>query len=376
VFPVEEAAVKRVLGWSLMLTGVAIAISRPAAEAACCYFAPVEQVIKQPAQTAWITWHPKERMETFTVEPTFTGNARDFGMVIPTPSRPRLYEMPREFFEEMRIFTILKAMPKGKFRQSSGMMGGLGGFGGPGGAGLGSFGGGAPSAPEVRVVESGQVGSLDYKIVVAEESAELFRWLKENGLSFTGGQETLDYYLKQRWCFTVMKIDPMQQKRKSDGTFSGAVTPTRFVFATPKLVYPLRITQPNVTSETDALFYVQAPFKVDLPPAVGYGSTWATRWRSAMSQAVPEKLTAGERDSLNWLQTVGAQPDLPTAPGARPARLQWAKRLDRRDLGVLEVCVMTARRSCGRSAGCRSCAGTSGKGNGSPRSASRSDPRR
>ena len=40
-----------------------------------------------------------------------------------------------------------------------------------------------------------------------------------------------------------MKIDTMQMKKNKDGTFAGEVTPTRFQFASDKLVYPLKITQ-------------------------------------------------------------------------------------------------------------------------------------
>jgi len=324
---------KRVFGWLAVMIGIGIGLSRPSADASCCFVAPVAQEVKQPAQTAFVTWHPQERMETFTVEPTFTGNAREFGMIIPTPSRPRLYDMPREFFEELRIFTILKPTPRGKFRRRPAVA--SGGFGGPLAGGMGGMGGGPAAGPEVRVVESGQVGSLDYKIVVAEESGELFKWLKDNGFSFKGGEETLEFYIKQRWCFTVMKIDPMQQKRKADGTYTGAITPTRFVFATPRLVYPLRITQPNVTTSTDALFYVQAPFKADLPAGMGYAFGWYSQWKSAMSLAVPERLTSDESESLRWLNAFGVAPAPPAPSASRPARLEWAKRLDERDMGIL-----------------------------------------
>jgi len=42
-------------------------------------------------------------VESFTVQPKFEGNAADFGMVIPTPSRPKLDEMPRDFFKELAV---------------------------------------------------------------------------------------------------------------------------------------------------------------------------------------------------------------------------------------------------------------------------------
>ena len=50
----------------------------------------------------------KEKVESFTVQPKFEGNADDFGMVIPTPSKPKLDEMPRDFFKELAVYSILK----------------------------------------------------------------------------------------------------------------------------------------------------------------------------------------------------------------------------------------------------------------------------
>src|SRR5260370_39940133 len=47
-------------------------------------------------------------METVTVQPRFEGNARDFGMVIPTPSQPKLHEMPRGFFKALEVYTTPK----------------------------------------------------------------------------------------------------------------------------------------------------------------------------------------------------------------------------------------------------------------------------
>src|SRR5689334_10226165 len=83
-------------------------LERPGARAACCYFSAKDADILQPAQKVFITWDAKENVESFTVQPKFEGNALDFGMVIPTPSRPKLDEMPRDFFKELAVYTILK----------------------------------------------------------------------------------------------------------------------------------------------------------------------------------------------------------------------------------------------------------------------------
>src|SRR5262249_30705113 len=111
-----------VLGWSLPLT----------AEAACCYFSAKNADILQPAQKVFLSWDPVKKVESFTVQPKFEGNALDFGMVIPTPNQPKLHEMPRDFFKELAVFSILKKrefphsqlMPM--YRTRGGAPGGLG----------------------------------------------------------------------------------------------------------------------------------------------------------------------------------------------------------------------------------------------------------
>ena len=86
-----------------------LALAVPAtSQAACCYFSAKNSDILQPAQKVFLTWDPVEKMETFTVQPKFEGNALDFGMVIPTPTQPKLHEMPRDTFKHLAIYSILK----------------------------------------------------------------------------------------------------------------------------------------------------------------------------------------------------------------------------------------------------------------------------
>src|SRR6188472_2939186 len=92
-----------------LLAALSALLAAPAAgHAACCYFSAKNADILQPAQKAFLTWDPDEKMETFTVQPKFEGNALDFGMVIPTPSQPKLHEMPRDFFKHLAVYTIMK----------------------------------------------------------------------------------------------------------------------------------------------------------------------------------------------------------------------------------------------------------------------------
>src|SRR5262249_25783241 len=120
---------------------------------------------------------------------------------------------------------------------------------------------GAERKPAIKILEVGTVGSLEYKIIEAGRADDLFKWLKDNQYNYSGDEATLQNYIQKKWIFTVMKIDTMQMKRNKDGTFAGEVTPTRFQFTSEKLIYPLKITQISVRERTEALFYVQAPFK-------------------------------------------------------------------------------------------------------------------
>src|ERR1700681_155714 len=92
-----------------LLPALALGLLVPAnSQAACCYFSAKDSDILQPAPEVLITWEPSEKVETFTVQPKFEGNALDFGMVIPTPTQPKLNEMPRDFFKHLAIYTIMK----------------------------------------------------------------------------------------------------------------------------------------------------------------------------------------------------------------------------------------------------------------------------
>jgi hypothetical protein len=341
---------------ALGAVAVAAALGSIRTHAACCYFAAKDKDVLQPAQKAFITWDPAEKVETFTVQPKFEGNALDFGMVIPTPGKPKLDEMPRDFFKELAVYTILKkrAYPESKLLPrppTSALFG----------AGVGGF---APVAraeglrgTTVKVLEAGVVGSLDYKIITAERADDLFAWLKENKYSYSGDEATLDFYVKKKWFFTVMKIDTMQMKRNADGSFLGEVTPTRFQFPSEQLVYPLKITQISIKDNTEALFYVQAPYKVDLPGEMTYQYQWvpmlqnaqgwyakgifgshelpgkADDWLKDAHDHIPAMLQQGQQLGFNF---VSGQRPTPNAQGRIATTLEWARQLTADDVKVLK----------------------------------------
>jgi hypothetical protein len=327
----------------------------PPAESACCYFSAKDADILQPAQKVFITWDPKEQVESFTMQPKFEGNAKDFGMVIPTPSKPRLDEMPRDFFKELAVFTILKRREVPQSKLLTLLVLAQNQAGAPKDAKAADPGHSRPTT--VKVLEAGIVGSLDYKIISAERADDLFNWLKDNKYSYAGDEATLNFYVKKGWLFTVMKIDTMQMKKNKDGTFAGEVTPTRFQFTSDKLIYPLKITQLSVRDKTEALFYVQAPTKVDLPGDMTYQFQWlpmiqnaqgwyakgifgshelpgqADDWLNATKDQAPALLQKGQVLGFNF---VSGQRPQPNKQGRIATTLEWAKRLAPADIKLVK----------------------------------------
>jgi hypothetical protein len=194
------------------------------------------------------------------------------------------------------------------------------------------------------------VGSLDYKVISAERADDLFQWLKDNKYSYSGDEASLNFYVQKKWLFSVMKIDTMQMKRNKDGTFAGEVTPTRFQFASEKLVYPLKITQISVKDKTEALFYVQAPTKIDLQGDMTYQYTWVPMlqaasgctpgglpgkggdWLKAIEPRIPALLQQAKDVGFNF---VSGQRPQPNSKGHIPTTMEWARKLTANDVKVL-----------------------------------------
>ena len=160
----------------------------------------------------------------------------------------------------------------------------------------------------MTVLEAGVVGSLDYKIINAERADDLFTWLKDNKYSYSGDEATLNYYVKKKWVFTVMKIDTMQMKKNKDGTFAGEVTPTRFQL----LLRQVRLSPQDHADfgqgQDRSAFYVQAPTKMDLQGDLSYQYNWVPMLQSA-SGCTPGGLPGGEGPYILACQGPDSRPD-------------------------------------------------------------------
>src|SRR5262249_41276308 len=148
-----------------------------------------------------------------------------------------------------------------------------------------------------------------------------------------------------------------QMKKNKDGSYAGEVTPTRFQFSSDNLIYPLKITQLSVKDKTEALFYIQAPTKVDLPGDMTYQYQWVPMIQNA--QGWYAKGIFGGKDlpgnASDWLKNLGGEAQnviqkgnqlgfgfqsgtrpRPNKDGKIATTLEWAKKLTAADIKVLK----------------------------------------
>jgi hypothetical protein len=135
------------------------------------------------------------------------------------------------------------------------------------------------------------------------------------------------------------------------------VTPTRFQFPSEKLIYPLKITQLSVKDTTEALFYVQAPYKTDLPGENTYQYQWIPMlqnargwyskgifgqnelpgkgddWLKALGNDIPALTQKGQALGFNF---ISGQRPTPNKDGRIATTLEWARKLTADDIKVLK----------------------------------------
>lgn len=307
------------------------------ADSACCFFTARDAVVTETAQTVFLSWDPTKKVETMAVQPRLAGKVADFALVIVTPGQPVVDELPRGFFHELAVFTTLaeRAWPISPLKDPDEVV----------------------KRPAVaRIAREGTVGILKHQTVATGKIDELYAWLKENGYDFAGAEESFKPYVAKKWYFTFVKVDPAQLARV-EASLGTAVQPLRFTFPSEELVYPLPIDRRNVLDQMDVVFYVQAPYKVDLPGEMSYQYQWVPMLRNSRGAYPKECFADGDLPGQagNWLKAIesdtpallrtGAELGFGFANGTRPqankwgrtaATLEWARQLTAVDLKLLK----------------------------------------
>jgi Uncharacterized protein conserved in bacteria (DUF2330) len=183
----------------LSLTLVVLLV--PAERAAGCAVAPpFGESVRMADESAIIIWDAATKTQHFIRRATFSSSARDFGFLVPTPTKPELAEAGDEGFNALAGLTepriVTQSAPSGG-----------------GGCGCGSvmspmIAGSAHKAEQtVDVLESKRVAGYDAVVLQADNAGELSKWLKDHGYESSPAlTEWVEPYVKKGWKITAFKI--------------------------------------------------------------------------------------------------------------------------------------------------------------------------
>lgn len=187
--------------------------------APCVVFTPPEQQLNGTGQRAFIAYNPQTQQVDLVPSINISGEATEFGIVIPTPAIPKLDTVDQRIFRELNDLT----MPVTRWR----------GGGGSSGcnvftteeSGVAVF----DSAVEeegVTVISEETVGAFDTVILTADDPMALIDWLDEHGYHHSiDDNAILQGYIDQKWIFTAMRLNVAQFE-------GGERRPARFFDAT------------------------------------------------------------------------------------------------------------------------------------------------
>src|SRR5262245_27682159 len=181
----------------------------PNSAPACAVAPPRDGHVSIFDESAIIVWDAATKTEHFIRRAAFQATVKDFGFIVPTPSKPTLTEVDDQAFAEFARITAPKIVTR--TRQTScggcGCSGGKGVFLAPDAA--------APNA-KVTVLDEVQVAGYDAAVLEADNAEVLGKWLTDHGYEFSPAlKDWAEAYIKMKWKFTAFKIAKKTADRPS-----------------------------------------------------------------------------------------------------------------------------------------------------------------
>jgi hypothetical protein len=212
--------------------------SDPRAAEGCCPAGPSGKPVVNADQSVIIIWDAANQTQHFIRRASFKSEGDDFGFLIPSPSRPELAESGNESFPYLQAITEPEIQEKKRPRGS--------------GCGCeekstGTFGWKGEAPDSVRVLEEKLVAGFNAKVLEADTTEVLVKWLKENDYAYS--PEVAAWakpYVEGKWKITALKVAKKDSKSK-DLT----ATALRMSFKTDRPLFPYR--EPDSTKSAASL---------------------------------------------------------------------------------------------------------------------------
>jgi hypothetical protein len=206
---------------------------------ACGCFTPPDPTVPVLQAGERILFAVKDGQVTSHVQIQYSGNAKDFGWLLPLPSVPTLELGVDE------LFTQLYATTQPQYRMSTqfdsncrqGFSGGTGGGSGAGGAGGGTSFGGAQDAGAAwsPLVVQDSIGPYDYAVLKADSKDAMLQWLADNRYFVpVGTSDGVAPYIHAGGFFLALKL-------KSDAS-TGDLQPIVLKYASDVGMIPITLT--------------------------------------------------------------------------------------------------------------------------------------
>ena len=136
----------------------------------CCLAFASSNPMSLVRERAVIVWDAGSGIEHFVRQTSFGGEARDFGFIVPTPTKPEVAEAKIEAF-----YALEALIP----RETAGS----------------------------ELLDQYTVGDYEVSILQATDGKSMLDWLAKNGYdSRPAMQEWLDHYAKMKWYFAALKF--------------------------------------------------------------------------------------------------------------------------------------------------------------------------
>lgn len=214
-------------------------------------------------EDALIVWDPSRGVEHFIRRARFDTTAKDFGFLVPTPSKPELAEVPDALFDrlteaikpDLKERTGFTVEPVSLLFCMTLRSAGVDGM--------------PPtlSAHAVNVLEQKQVGGLDAAVLEATDTAPLLEWLQKNGYPHSPQLDGwLGPYVKAGWKITAFKIAGGLPDSGVQQPVSIQSTLVRMSFPATKPFYPYREPQrarPDLGGERSLRVWLVGPGRLD-----------------------------------------------------------------------------------------------------------------
>jgi hypothetical protein len=271
-----------------VLAGTLLLIPTPAQQSTvlgCAAVPPQGSRVEIAEESAVIIWDAPSKTEHFIRRASFKTGAKDFGFLVPTPSKPKLAEADNSVFRELERIT---APPVHVHQQSSG------------GCSIGCDAKkAAPAGSSVAVLEEKRVAGYDAAVLAATDAAALNKWLADHGYESSDVlKKWLEPYVQKGWIITAFKIAKPEGKEEQGGPANVTMT------AGPKAAAPPA--NPGVsTSAVRMTFTTDKPFYPYREPEDQRGPEASKEHRLLRAYFVgTERMDGTVGDAGEWKATV------------------------------------------------------------------------